>query len=168
MKWAAAKTWLSFVTATRNSLPPDTPPSFEQHCVDRRPREVRGGTGVQCVGVVAQLAVQVGDGGATRASPTVVSASVAASRARSDAPAAPARSAARANGASSNTRPRFVFDGVQRAVASTAARIVVPSGRSPARASAGPIAAALARKSSKVASRNDADGDTLPGLGALA
>src|SRR5437773_515679 len=90
----------------------------------------------------------------------------AASSARSDAPAAPARSAARANGAGSNTRPRFVFDGVQRAVASTAARIVVPSGRSPARASAGPIAAALARKSSKVASRNDADGDTLPGLGA--
>src|SRR2546430_548066 len=69
MKWAAAKTWLSFVTATRNSLPPDTPPSFEQHRVDHRPREVRGGTGVQCVGVVAQLAVQVGDGGATRRGP---------------------------------------------------------------------------------------------------
>src|SRR5437773_12164954 len=69
MKWAAAKTWLSFVTATRNSLPPATPPSFEQHRVDRRPREVRGGTGVQCVGVVAQLAVQVGDGGATRRGP---------------------------------------------------------------------------------------------------
>src|SRR5207253_8807993 len=51
--------------------------------------------------------------------------------------------AARASGASSNTRPRFVLDGTQRAVASTAARIVAPSGCSPAAASAGPIATAL-------------------------
>src|SRR6266568_5057383 len=56
--------------------------------------------------------------------------------------------AARASGASSRTRPRFVLDGAQRAVASTAARMVAPSDRSAAAVSAGPMAAALARKSS--------------------
>ena len=45
--------------------------------------------------------------------------------------------------------PRFVFDLVHRAVASTAERIVAPSGlRGRQEEGAGPMAAALARKSS--------------------
>ncbi len=44
--------------------------------------------------------------------------------------------------------PRFVFERVQRAVASMARRIVAPSGRVPAPASGSPIATALTRKSS--------------------
>ena len=63
--------------------------------------------------------------------------------------------------------PRLVLDRVQRAVASTAARIVAPSGRSPAAASAGPMATALARKSSYRVSWKWRPGETLPGLGAL-
>src|SRR5439155_26829032 len=104
----------------------------------------------------------------SRASATVVSPSVAATAARSAASLEEDIRAARASGASSNTRPRFVLDGTQRAVASTAARIVAPSGCSPAAASAGPIATALARKYWYVASWQRASGDTLPGLGALA
>src|SRR5213592_1002058 len=84
---------------------------------------------------------------ASRASATVLSASAAARALRSDPPSGGTRRAARASGASSSTRPRLVLDGAQRAVASTAARIVAPSGRSPAAANAGPIATALARKS---------------------
>src|SRR2546429_3514673 len=104
----------------------------------------------------------------SRASATVVSPSVAATAVRSAASLEEDIRAARASGASSNTRPRFVLDGTQRAVASTAARSVAPRGGAPAAASAGPIATALARKSSYVASWKRASGDTLPGLGALA
>src|SRR2546430_14844636 len=87
----------------------------------------------------------------SRASATVVSPSVAATAARSAASLEEDIRAARASGAGSNTRPRFVLDGTQRAVASTAARIVAPSGCSPAAARAGASAAALARKASYVA-----------------
>src|SRR6266702_7770174 len=60
MKWAEAKTRLSFVTATLNSLWAATPPSFQQHHVDGRTRQVRGGAGVQRVGLVPELAVERG------------------------------------------------------------------------------------------------------------
>src|SRR6267154_6470276 len=58
MKWAEAKTRLSFVTATLNSLWAGTPPSFQQHGVDGRARQVRGGAGVEGVGLVPELAVE--------------------------------------------------------------------------------------------------------------
>src|SRR2546422_11745384 len=61
MKWADAKTRLSFVTATLNSLWAATPPSFQQHHVDGGARHVRGGAGVQRVGIVPELAVARGD-----------------------------------------------------------------------------------------------------------
>src|SRR5919197_2333385 len=80
----------------------------------------------------------------------------------------PAQScAARARGVSRRTIPRFVFDFVHRRVASTASRIVVPSGRAPAPDNGPPIAAALARKSRYELSSNDAIGDTFPGLDAV-
>ena len=60
-----------------------------------------------------------------------------------------ASSAARAIGASSSTIPRLVLDRVQRRVASIARRTVVPEGPfTGAGQGAGPIATALARKSS--------------------
>src|SRR6267143_4840548 len=58
MKWAEAKTRLSFVTATLNSLWAATPPPFQQHHVDTRAGQVRGGAGIQRVGVVPQLAIE--------------------------------------------------------------------------------------------------------------
>src|SRR6266478_464957 len=58
MKWAEAKTRLSFVTATLNSLWVGTPPSFQQQRVDGRARQVRGGAGVEGVGLVPELAVE--------------------------------------------------------------------------------------------------------------
>src|SRR3989442_6300621 len=60
MKWAEAKTRLSFVTATLNCLWAATPPSFQQHDVDARTRQIRGGAGVQRVGLVPELAVERG------------------------------------------------------------------------------------------------------------
>src|SRR2546425_13003952 len=60
MKWAEAKTRLSFVTATLNSLWAGTPPSFQQYGVDGRARQVRGGAGVEGVGLVSELAVERG------------------------------------------------------------------------------------------------------------
>src|SRR5437879_12884790 len=62
MKWAEAKTRLSLVTATLNSLWPAMPPSFQQHHVDGRARQVRGGARVQRIGLVSELAVEGGDG----------------------------------------------------------------------------------------------------------
>jgi len=56
--------------------------------------------------------------------------------------------AARASGAKSRMIPRLVLAGAHRAVASTAANTVGPTGRCPASAITGPMAAALARKSS--------------------
>src|SRR5207245_2620279 len=163
---------------TLNSLWAATPPSFQQHHVDGGARQVRGGAGVQCVGIVPELAVERGDRVPTRrrahaagvhhgtgaplhhdrrfraelagAAGAVVSARVVGGGARNG--CCPGRSWARASGARSSPRPRFVLDGAQRAVASAAARIVAPSDRSPATARAGPIAAALARKSSYVVS----------------
>src|SRR2546430_10872898 len=61
MKWAEAKTRLSFVTATLNCLWVDTPASLEQHHIDARAGEVRRGAGVQRVGVIPQLAVERGE-----------------------------------------------------------------------------------------------------------
>ena len=75
---------------------------------------------------------------------------------------------ARASGASRSTIPRFVFAFVHRRVAWMARRIVVPTGLAPAAPNAGPIAAALARKSSYVVSPKRTPGETLPGFGALA
>src|SRR5437773_2065229 len=74
MKCADAKTWLSFVTATVNSLraaigcpfPPLAPAALEQHDIDRRAREVGGGAGVSRVALVPQLAIEGGDGRPTR------------------------------------------------------------------------------------------------------
>src|SRR5690348_18267261 len=69
MKCAAAKTWLSFVTVTLNSLRSamslpsrfrPSPAPLEQDDVDRRAREVGGGAGVQRVGLVAQRAIERG------------------------------------------------------------------------------------------------------------
>src|SRR2546425_13131505 len=60
MKWAEANTRLSFVTATLNSLWAATPPSFQQHHVDGRTRQVRGGAGIQRVGLVPERAVERG------------------------------------------------------------------------------------------------------------
>src|SRR5882762_7807497 len=62
MKWAEAKTRLSFVTATLNSLWAATPSPFQQHHVDGRTRQVRGGAGVEGVGLVPELAVERGGG----------------------------------------------------------------------------------------------------------
>ena len=67
-----------------------------------------------------------------------------ASRARSGPPS----SAAFASGASSSAIPRFVFAGATRRDASTTARTVSPTPRSPARASSGPTAIALRSMSS--------------------
>src|SRR5947199_374350 len=176
MKCAEAKTWLSLVTATVNSLraaigfpfppPPPPPAALEQDDVDRGAREVGGGARVARVALVPQLAIERGDGRPSRGrahAPCVdhttrpalhsncfLGAQLARDMGvgpRSDPPSGGTRRAARASGASSSTRPRLVLDGAQRAVASTAARIVAPSGRSPAAANAGPIATALARKS---------------------
>src|SRR4029077_21250 len=70
MKCAAAKTWLSFVTVTLNSLCSamslpsrvrPSPATLEQDDVDRRAREVGGGARVQRVGLVAQRAIERGD-----------------------------------------------------------------------------------------------------------
>src|SRR2546430_4109411 len=69
MKWAEAKTRLSFVTATLNSLWATTPPPFQQHDVDARPRQVRGGAGVQRVGLVPELPVERGGRVPTRRCP---------------------------------------------------------------------------------------------------
>src|SRR5213079_177860 len=66
MKWADAKTRLSFVTATLNSLWAATPPSFQQHHVDGGAGQVRGGAGVQRVGLVPELSVEGGDRVPTR------------------------------------------------------------------------------------------------------
>src|SRR5437764_4402283 len=66
MKWADAKTRLSFVTATLNSLWAATPPSFQQHHVDGGAGQVRGGAGVQRVGLVPELTVEGGDRVPTR------------------------------------------------------------------------------------------------------
>ena len=66
------------------------------------------------------------------ASATVVSPSVVATAVRSVAAPSEEIRAARASGASSRTRPRFVLDGTQRPVASTAARMVAPSDMAPA------------------------------------
>src|SRR5437870_8420892 len=67
MKCAAAKTWLSFVTVTLNSLcaamsPPSPvrPTTLQQNDVDRRAGEVGGGARVQRVGLVPQRAVERG------------------------------------------------------------------------------------------------------------
>src|SRR3989442_5109239 len=60
MKWAEAKTRLSFVTATLNCLWAATPPSFQQHDVDARARQIGGGAWIQRVGLVPELA---GEGG---------------------------------------------------------------------------------------------------------
>jgi len=62
--------------------------------------------------------------------------------------------------------PRFVLDLVHRVVASTALLIVTPSGCVPTEASAGPIATALARKSS-YRCRGGATGGNVAGFGAL-
>ena len=64
--------------------------------------------------------------------------------------------------------PRFVLLRVRFAVASTARRIVSPSGVVPARAKTGPVATALAMNSSYDASPNGRPGETFPGFGALA
>src|SRR3989442_11991227 len=69
MKWAEAKTRLSFVTATLNSLWAGTPPSFQQYGVDGRARQVRGGAGVEGVGLVPELAVERGGGIPSRGGP---------------------------------------------------------------------------------------------------
>src|SRR5689334_748534 len=61
MKWAEAKTRLSFVTATLKFLWAGTPAPFEQHLVDRRAGQVRRRAGVQRVSFVPQLAVEGGD-----------------------------------------------------------------------------------------------------------
>src|SRR6266566_6020396 len=60
MKWAEAKTRLSFVTATLNCLWAATPPSSQQHYVDGRARQIRGGAWIQRVGLVPELAVERG------------------------------------------------------------------------------------------------------------
>src|SRR5256886_8639111 len=61
MKWAEAKTRLSFVTATLKFLWAGTPAPFEQHQVARGAGQVRRGAGIQRVGFVPQLAVEGGD-----------------------------------------------------------------------------------------------------------
>src|SRR2546430_17366233 len=61
MKWAEAKTRLSFVTATLKFLWAGTPAPFEQHQVDRGAGQVRRGAGIQRVGFVPQLAVAAGN-----------------------------------------------------------------------------------------------------------
>src|SRR3989442_14799820 len=69
MKCADAKTWLSFVTATVNSLraaigcpfPPLPPAALEQDDIDRPTPEVSGGAGVCRVAPVSQLAIEGGD-----------------------------------------------------------------------------------------------------------
>src|SRR5438445_10141509 len=61
MKWAEAKTRLTFVTATLKFLWAGTPAPFEQHDVDRRAGQVRRSAGIQRVGFVSQLAVEGGD-----------------------------------------------------------------------------------------------------------
>src|SRR6266576_3725369 len=58
MKWAEAKTRLSFVTATLNCLWVATPPSFQQHHVDARAGQVSRSPGIQRVGLVPELAVE--------------------------------------------------------------------------------------------------------------
>src|SRR2546428_10630222 len=69
MKWAEAKTRLSFVTATLNSLWAGTPPSFQQYGVDGRARQVRGGARVAGVGRVPERAVERGGGVPSRGRP---------------------------------------------------------------------------------------------------
>src|SRR6266566_4916404 len=58
MKWAEAKTRLSFVTATLNCLWVAMPPSFQQHHVDARAGQVSRSPGIQRVGIVPELAVE--------------------------------------------------------------------------------------------------------------
>src|SRR6266542_981887 len=163
MKCADAKTRLSLVTATLNVLRAvivgpggPAPAAREQLDVDRRAREVRRRAGVPRVALVAQLAVERRERvpPPRRADSARVEhrARAALHRHRGCGAALAGdvgvgRSGERARGASSRTRPRFVLLGTQRAVASTAARIVAPRGRSPAAARAGPMATALARKS---------------------
>src|SRR5437879_12501318 len=69
MKCAEAKTWLSFVTATRNTLraaitPPPT--ALEQDHADRGAGEIGGGAGVPRIAFVAQRAIEGGDRRAPR------------------------------------------------------------------------------------------------------
>src|ERR1044072_6547636 len=61
MKWSEAKTRLSFVMATLKILWAETAAPFEQHQVDRSADQIGGGSGLQCVGLVPQLAVEGGD-----------------------------------------------------------------------------------------------------------
>src|SRR5438046_8120015 len=69
MKWADAKTRLSFVTATLNSLWAATPPSFQQHHVNGGAGQVRRGAGVQRIGLVPELTIERGDGIPSRRRP---------------------------------------------------------------------------------------------------
>src|SRR5467141_3196208 len=64
MKCAEAKTWLSFVTATRNSLRAaiaSPPPTLEQDDADRGAGEIGGGAGVLRIAFVSQCAIEGGD-----------------------------------------------------------------------------------------------------------
>src|SRR2546421_11187934 len=64
MKCADAKTWLSFVTATRNCLAAAiaSPPTvLEQNDADRGAGEIGGGAGVLGIAFVSQRAIEGGD-----------------------------------------------------------------------------------------------------------
>src|SRR5947199_269179 len=153
MKCAEAKTRLSFVTATLNSLragiapsPCRAPAALRQCDEDRGGGEVRRGARILGIAPVAELGVEglerLAPGGAAHAAGLrhVL-------RPPRDRDRRPRSSAARAKGESSSTMPRLELRGTHRAVASIASRMVRPSGCSPARPKAGPMAAALARKS---------------------
>src|SRR2546428_720658 len=184
MKWAEANTRLSFVTATLNSLWAATPPSFQQHHVDGRARQVRRGAGVQRVGLVAELPVQRGGRVPTRHGPDAARGEHGASAALYGDRRIGAELAGDVGVRRRREERQIDLDDRlppgepvgQRAAEPGDADLerrleigsVLAGDRSAAAARPGPIAGALARKSSYVASRKDANGETLPGLGALA
>src|SRR5438094_9147299 len=71
MKCADAKTWLSFVTATRNWLPaaiPSPPTAFEQDDAGGGAGEIGVGAGVLGIAFVSQRAIEGGDRRSSRGS----------------------------------------------------------------------------------------------------
>src|SRR5436309_2655666 len=152
MKCAEAKTRLSFVTATLNSLragiapsPCRAPAALRQCDEDRGGGEVRRGARILGIAPVAELGVEglerLAPGGAAHAAGLRHVLRPPRDRGRR---LRPELTRDVGVGAGGEEGEEGLHD---RVVASIASRMVRPSGCSPARPKAGPMAAALARKS---------------------